>query len=161
MGVVLVLDQLRKSDEGVIEVESSVSSGSEYQASRLEENRPRSREFGEQRGEQGKKKNLTGNQSGRKEQPVNKRKRSIGSKESLVGLTKQQHKKSRQEVTGYKRRTPQSRSAGSEGKKTRKLGRKTHKRVLSSSSTSTKPLKKRIRESKESLQQGRSSPYRL
>ncbi|GFT49071.1 hypothetical protein TNCV_3261851 [Trichonephila clavipes] len=83
----------RKSDEGVIEVEISVSSGSEYQSSCLEENRPRSREFGEQRGMQGKKTNLTGNQSGRKEQPVNKRKRSIGSKESLVGLKEQQHKK--------------------------------------------------------------------
>ncbi|GFU29231.1 hypothetical protein TNCV_4467841 [Trichonephila clavipes] len=83
----------RKSDEGVIEVESSVSSGSEYQSSSLEENTPRSSEFGEQRGEQEKKTNLTGNQRGRKEQPVNKRKRSIGTNESLVGLTKQQHKK--------------------------------------------------------------------
>ncbi|GFT49123.1 hypothetical protein TNCV_3262261 [Trichonephila clavipes] len=105
--------------------------------------------------------NLTRNQCGRKEQPVNKRKRSIGSKDSLVGLKKQQHNKTRQEVTGYKRRTPPSRSAGPEGKKTRKLGRKTHKRVLSSSSTSAKPLKKRVRDSKESLQQGRSSPYSL
>ncbi|GFS55871.1 uncharacterized protein TNCV_2580741 [Trichonephila clavipes] len=34
-------NNVRKSDEEVIEVESSVSSGSEYQSSSLEENRPR------------------------------------------------------------------------------------------------------------------------
>ncbi|GFU01447.1 uncharacterized protein TNCV_1994721 [Trichonephila clavipes] len=62
----------RKSDEGVIEVESSVSRGSEYQSSSLEENRPildqskglRSSESGERRGEQGKNTSLTGNQGG-------------------------------------------------------------------------------------------------
>ncbi|GFS97879.1 hypothetical protein TNCV_2018301 [Trichonephila clavipes] len=55
----------RKNDAGVIEVESSVSSGSEYQSSSLEKNRPRldqsqgfrSSESGERRGEQGKKTN--------------------------------------------------------------------------------------------------------
>ncbi|GFS28816.1 hypothetical protein TNIN_9201, partial [Trichonephila inaurata madagascariensis] len=83
----------RKSDEGVI-VESSVSSGSDYQSSSLEENRPRldqsqgfrSSESGERRGDQGKKTSLTENQGGRREQNVNKRKRSRGLKESLVGL---------------------------------------------------------------------------
>ncbi|GFY77590.1 hypothetical protein TNIN_9631 [Trichonephila inaurata madagascariensis] len=67
-------------------------------------------------------------------------------------LQKQQHKKTRQEVTGYKKRIPPSLSTGPERKKTRKPGRETHKRMLSSSSAS------RIRESKESLQQVRSSP---
>ncbi|GFT17035.1 uncharacterized protein TNCV_4737801 [Trichonephila clavipes] len=63
----------RKSDERVIEVESSVRSGLDYQSSSSEENRPildqsqgfRSSESGERRGEQEKKISLTGNQGGR------------------------------------------------------------------------------------------------
>ncbi|GFW23552.1 hypothetical protein TNCV_3806491 [Trichonephila clavipes] len=73
----------------------------------------------------------------------NKCKRSSGSKDSLIGLRQQQYKKTRQEVRGYKRRIPESRSAGLERKKSRRLGRETNKRALTPSSTSTKPVKKR------------------
>ncbi|GFX03399.1 hypothetical protein TNCV_4634111 [Trichonephila clavipes] len=121
----------------------------------------RSSEFGERRGEQGKKTSLIGNQGDRREQTVNKRKRSRVSKESLVGLHNQQHKKTRQEVIGCKRRIPPSWSAGPERKKTRRPERETHKRGLSSSATSTRPLKKRFRESKESLQKRRASSCNL
>ncbi|GFY62455.1 hypothetical protein TNIN_135011 [Trichonephila inaurata madagascariensis] len=141
-----------------------------------------SSESGERRGETGKKTSLAGNQGGRRDQPVNKRKRSSGSKESLIGLKQQKYKKTRQEVTEYKRRIPASRSALAERKKSRKPGRETQKRVLTPSSTSIKPVQKTIRESKENfgqvptedlrpspeeslqssqIQQGRSSPYNL
>ncbi|GFY80180.1 hypothetical protein TNIN_251521 [Trichonephila inaurata madagascariensis] len=71
------------------------------------------------------------------------------------------HKKTRQEVTGCKKRNPSSRSAGPERKRNRRPERKANKRSLASSSNSNWPLKKRLRESKESLQQGRTSPFHL
>ncbi|GFS78975.1 uncharacterized protein TNCV_4342091 [Trichonephila clavipes] len=96
----------RKSDEGVVEVDSSVSSGSEYQSNSLEENRPklnrsqgfRSSESGERQVEQGEKTSLEGNKSGRREQQVNKRKRSSGFNESSIGLRQQQYKTKCDEV---------------------------------------------------------------
>ncbi|GFV91488.1 hypothetical protein TNCV_2384481 [Trichonephila clavipes] len=62
----------RKSDEGVVDVDSSVSSGSEYQSNnslsrpRLDQSRDfRSSESSEKQEEKRKKINVSGNKSGR------------------------------------------------------------------------------------------------
>ncbi|GFW36819.1 uncharacterized protein TNCV_4348601 [Trichonephila clavipes] len=157
----VIIDQVRiyhqrKNDERVVDVESSVSSVSEYQSSSLEENRPRldlsqgyrNSEFAERQVEQGKK---------------------------------QQYKKTRQDVMRYKRKVPASRSVEPEKKKNRRPIRETNKRALMSSAASTKQVKKRVKKSKENfgqlpaedpgpeegslqssrIQQGRPSSYNL
>ncbi|GFX20697.1 hypothetical protein TNCV_77551 [Trichonephila clavipes] len=159
----------RKTDEKVMEAESSVSSGTDYQSSSFEENRPRldqsqgfrSSESDERRGggEERKKTNLTGNQGGRRESSVNKCKRSRGSKESFVELYNK-NKRSRK-VKECKRRNPSSRSEGPQRKKNRGPGRQMNKRGLPSSANSNWPLNKKRRESKESLQQRDTDPYHL
>ncbi|GFW99897.1 uncharacterized protein TNCV_2126051 [Trichonephila clavipes] len=146
----------RKSDEGVVDVDSSVSSRSEYQSKSLEENRPRldqslgfrSSESGERQVELGEKTSLTGNKSGRREQQVNKYKRSRGLNESSIELRQQQYKKTRQVVMRCKRKVPFSWSAGPERKR-----KNTNKRLLMSSSTSTKQVKKRVKKTKENFGQ--------
>ncbi|GFX35430.1 hypothetical protein TNCV_102371 [Trichonephila clavipes] len=107
----------RKSDENVIKVGNSDSSGSEYQASSFEGVRSisdrlqscRNSESGGRQSVQGKKTNLTGDQGGRRNSDNYKRKRSVLSMESSVQMDKRT-KKFLQEVTGCMRKTPSSRS---------------------------------------------------
>ncbi|GFY13450.1 hypothetical protein TNCV_1803211 [Trichonephila clavipes] len=151
----------RKRDEGVVDVESSVRSGSEYQSSSLKENRPRldqsqgfrSSESGERRRQQGENTSLTGNKSGRIEQQVNKRKRIRGSRESLIGFRQQQYKKTKQESVdvifhihqaSYKKRVREAKD---------NFGQVPAEDLRSESE------QKSLQSSR--IQQGRSSPYNL
>ncbi|GFW74514.1 hypothetical protein TNCV_2414131 [Trichonephila clavipes] len=126
----------RKIAEGMVDAESSVSSGSQYQSSSLERNRPRlgpsqgfrSSKTGEKREEEKKNTSFAGNKSGRREQQENKRKRSSSSKEPFIGLMQQKYKKSRQEVMEFKRNIPASWSPGPDRKKSRKPSRENERK---------------------------------
>ncbi|GFW38556.1 hypothetical protein TNCV_4149281 [Trichonephila clavipes] len=98
-----------------------------------------------------RKRRLIGNQGSTCEHNVQKRKRSRGSKESLGGHHIQS-KRTRQEVRGCKR-NPSSWSKGPQRERNRGQEREINKRKLPSSANSNWPLKKKRRESKESLQQ--------
>ncbi|GFT60754.1 hypothetical protein TNCV_3286681 [Trichonephila clavipes] len=147
----------RRRREVNIKAGSSDSSGSDYQSSSFEEDRPRldqsqsfrNSESGERRGEQEKKTSHTGNQGGKRKSEINKRKRSIRSKKSFIELYNKT--KSRHEATGFKRRNPSSRSVGPQRKRNRGPERQLNKRGLPSSSNSNCPLNKKIQQSEASF----------
>ncbi|GFT74810.1 uncharacterized protein TNCV_2517011 [Trichonephila clavipes] len=132
----------------------------------------RSSESRERQLEQGEKKSLAGNKRGRREQQVcvcvsererereNKRKRSSGLNESSIGRRQQQYKKARQDVMRCKRKVPSSQSLiGKKEKKERQS--ENNKRVLTSSSASTKQVKKRVKKTKENFGQVPAEDLRL
>ncbi|GFT28155.1 uncharacterized protein TNCV_645281 [Trichonephila clavipes] len=176
---------------GMVDADSSISRRSEYQSnssewsrSRLDQSQVfRSSESGERQVEKRKKTSVARNKSGRREQWVNKRKRTSGSNESPIGLGQQQYIKRIQEVRRCKRKVPSSLSE-EPYRKRRPPIREAHKRELMSSNVSTERVKKRGRKMKENfgqvptkdsrpgqeeerslqssrIQQGRSSPYHL
>ncbi|GFV96614.1 hypothetical protein TNCV_3387081 [Trichonephila clavipes] len=132
-------------------------------------------------GRKAKKTSVGGNKSGRREQWVNKRKRTSGSKESSVGLRQQPNKKKRtQEVSRCKRGVPSLLEENKDMKR-RPPNRNKHKRRLLSSISSNQQAKIRNRKMEENngqvpargsrpgerplqssrMQQGISSPYCL
>ncbi|GFS35449.1 hypothetical protein TNIN_477281 [Trichonephila inaurata madagascariensis] len=99
---------IRESDEGVVDVDSSVGSVSEYQLNSSEFSRPRlkrSQGFrsSESSEKQVEKTTVAGNKSGRREQWSCKRKQTSGPNESSLGLRQHAHKKRPPEVRKFKK----------------------------------------------------------
>ncbi|GFV35340.1 hypothetical protein TNCV_3203721 [Trichonephila clavipes] len=150
----------KKSAEGVVGVDSSVSSRSEYQSNSWEFSRPRldrsqglrSSESSENRVEKRKKTRVAGNKSGKREQWLRKRKRTRGSNESSTGSKQPVYNKRPPEVRRCKRGVP-SLLEENQDKKRRPHNRNNHKRRLPSSISSNQQVKKRNKRTEENNEQ--------
>ncbi|GFV33767.1 uncharacterized protein TNCV_4568821 [Trichonephila clavipes] len=155
----------KKSDEGVVEKDSSISCESEYQSNSSEFSRPRlyrsqgfrSNESREKQVENGGKTSVDGNKSGRREHWLRKRKKiSVSNESSKIKIEKEDRLT---EVSDHKRRLPSSISMNQVATKRNRQTEENNGQVLARGSRRDPAEERPLQSSR--IQPGRSSPYNL